>query len=67
MLFVFTFTARIRSSTRSGMMILPPLSLPYGGQIGYVHPTTRHSHSRTSSTKHRSLSKHNNEQSTTTA
>lgn len=48
------------------MMILPPLALPYGGQIGYVSPT-KYSHSRSSSARHRSLSKHTTEQTTTTA
>jgi hypothetical protein len=51
------------------MMILPPLSLPYGGHITYVNPA-KYNHSRSSSARHRSLSKQNNEQipiTTTTA
>jgi len=56
-----SFTARIRLPTQTGMMILPPLSLPYGGHITYVNPA-KYNHSRSSSARHRSLSKQNNEQ-----
>jgi hypothetical protein len=44
------------------MMILPPYSLPFGGQIPYIN-TAKLNHilqQRTCSSKHRSSSKHNN-------
>jgi hypothetical protein len=48
-------------------MILPPLSLPFGGQIAYVNPN-KVDHSRTSSSiKRRSSSRSNHEQIQTTA
>jgi hypothetical protein len=56
-----------RHPTQNGMMILPPLALPYGGQITYVNPTkidrVMKEKSRSSSTsKHRSSSRQNHEQ-----
>ncbi|CAF2520074.1 unnamed protein product [Rotaria sp. Silwood2] len=52
--------------TQNGMMILPPLSLPFGGQITYVNPA-KSDHSRSSlSSKRRSASRHSNEQIQTT-
>ena len=42
------------------MMILPPLSLPFGGEITCVHPTKKHDSRTSSSAKRRSLSKQNN-------
>jgi hypothetical protein len=50
-------------------MLLPPLSLPYGGQITYVNPA-KVNYSRSLAAKRRSLSKQNNEKiqiTTTTA
>ena len=35
----------IRYTTQTGLITLPPLSLPYGGQITYVSPA-KHDHSR---------------------
>jgi len=41
-------------------MVLPPLSLPYGGQITYVNPA-KVNYSRSLSAKRQSLSKRNDE------
>lgn len=45
---LYKFTARIRLTTQNGIIMLPPLLLPYGGEISYVSPTKK-DHSRTSS------------------
>ncbi|CAF4286480.1 unnamed protein product, partial [Adineta steineri] len=60
-------SAKGSASTQNGLMILPPLSLPYGGQITYVNsgkvPSSR---STSSKTKHKSSLKHTGEQKQTT-
>ncbi|CAF3864693.1 unnamed protein product [Adineta steineri] len=61
-------SAKRSASTQNGLMILPPLSLPYGGQITYVNsgkvPSSR---SASSKTKHKSSLKHTGEQKQTTS
>ena len=48
--------------TQSGIMILPPISLPYVNQITRIKTTE----SQLRLTNHRSLQRHNNYQSTQT-
>jgi hypothetical protein len=56
------FSVHIRSSTQHGMMMLPPLSLPYGGQIAYVNSAkSAHSRSSSATSKRRSSSRLNND------
>jgi hypothetical protein len=62
LLFFFYFTAPIRLPTQTGLIMLPPLSLPYGGQITYVNPVkNERSRSSSFSTKRRFSSKRNTE------
>jgi hypothetical protein len=46
-------------NTQTGMIIIPPHSLPFGGQITRINTTNVE---RSPSFKHRSLSKDNNNQ-----
>ena len=59
----FYFTAHIRQPTQNGMIILPPPSLPFGGQITHINPTKV---DRSVSSKRRSTARHSNRQSQTT-
>ncbi|CAF1064509.1 unnamed protein product [Rotaria sordida] len=54
-----TQSAKRSLPTQNGMMILPPLSLPFGGQITYVNPAKSDRSRSSVSSKRRSSSKHN--------
>jgi hypothetical protein len=56
---VYSFSKTI---AQSGFMMIPPLSLPFGGQIRRINTTNfeRFSQEQSRPSKHRSLSKHNN-------
>ncbi|CAF3803025.1 unnamed protein product [Rotaria sordida] len=53
---------RAKNVTQRGMMIVPPMSLPFGGQITHINTAEfeRALQERSRSSKHRSLSRHNN-------
>ncbi|CAF0753759.1 unnamed protein product [Rotaria sp. Silwood1] len=55
-------TRRAKTMTQSGIMIVPPISLPYGGHITHINTAEleRTLQERSRSSKHRSLSRHNN-------
>ncbi|CAF2907936.1 unnamed protein product [Rotaria sp. Silwood2] len=57
---------RAKTITHSGIMIVPPISLPYGGQITHINTAEfeRALQERSRSSKHRSVSQHNNNQQT---
>ncbi len=53
--------------SQTGLMTIPPLSLPFGGQITRINTDQleRSAQERSRLSKHRSLSKHNNQETQT--
>ncbi|CAF5053836.1 unnamed protein product [Rotaria magnacalcarata] len=60
------YSAKRLLPTRNGMMLLPPPSLPFGGQITHINPTKVDRSRSSVSSKSRPTARYSNQQSQTT-